>query len=208
MGKNKQKVHKGRLVTSEYLQGSTAGHTITVFLSNDQSIQVTPDDVHMTTGSERAFQKAQQGKLDCYMKLCSNWNSGRCVNESRCFFAHVDGYDGQAVLPILPAAPTSLLHGMQGGSPFLPMYAQGAMPYHTALPTQMMAAYAPPPPPLLPSHQQPQAYMPPPAYSSSRAAGGPQVCSFNKIHSHPESVHEDNQHVASIVSSISNILDD
>ena len=107
MGKNKTKVNRGRLATIEYFNGPTAGKEITVFVSSDSSIQVCEDDVVTTTGSERAFASAQEGKLDCYMKLCANWSSGRCVNESRCYFAHVLGYatGTAAVLPALPAAP-------------------------------------------------------------------------------------------------------
>eukprot|EP00759_Apiculatamorpha_spiralis_P058126 PhF_6_TR9067/c0_g1_i1/m.14130 len=106
MGKNKPKVNRGRLATSEYIQAPPITNTpITVFLYPDLSVQVLEEDVVPTQGSEKAFAAAATGKLDTYMKLCTNWCGGRCVNEDRCYFVHIRSYQG--VTPAIPVTSLS-----------------------------------------------------------------------------------------------------
>lgn len=84
---------KAKDVTKDYFHGTTTvGDTITVFISNNKPQKVREDEVVATVGSANAFAEAHQGKLDCFMKLCSNWQRGTCHNQEKCLFAHVLEY--------------------------------------------------------------------------------------------------------------------
>ena len=120
MGKQKGGRSKGVDVTKDFVTGShSLSETITVFVENNKPINVTEKELIATVGSEGVFALRRGGKLDAYMKLCTNWHQGQCHNSEQCSFAHVKDYFSQApmsmMMMMMPPQQQQQQHGGSGG---------------------------------------------------------------------------------------------
>jgi hypothetical protein len=115
MGKQKGGRAKGVDVTKDFVTGShSLSETITVFVENNKPVTVSEKDLLPTAGSEGVFGLRRSGKLDAYMKLCSNWSQGQCHNNEQCCFAHVKEFFN--VNPPLSMLPPTMMMMMQSGA--------------------------------------------------------------------------------------------